>query len=91
MCWIVIFYKYVNKNLLQANEKLKIEIQTAKWTEEAGVSHINILLIGEISAGKSSFLNTVESVFTGHVTNRAGAGHGGGSLTTEVRNMMIYA
>ena len=53
------------------------------------MKHINVLLVGEVGAGKSSFFNSVESVFTGHVVSRAEAGLGGvdgmgASLTTEV-------
>ena len=50
-----------------------------------------MLLIGEISAGKSSFFNSVESVFAGYVTNRANAGMVERSLTTQVSiNSLLY-
>ena len=63
---------------------MKTEIQTAELTKEAGISQINVLLVGEVAAGKSSLINTFESVFTGTVTHRAGVGQSEGSLTTQV-------
>ena len=63
---------------------LKDEIKTHKLTEGAGIDYVNVLLIGEISAGKSSFFNSLESVFTGRVTTRADAGVSERSLTTQV-------
>ena len=65
-------------------DELKDEIQTYSLTEGAGIDYVNVLLIGEISAGKSSFFNSVESLFTGRVTTRAGVGLSDGSLTTQV-------
>ena len=40
-------------------------------------------------AGKSSFFNSVESVFTGHVTGRANAGLVSTSLTTQYRQYFV--
>ena len=51
---------------------------------EAGIKNINVLLVGEISSGKSSFFNTVESVFAGYVTTRADTGTDEHSLTKTV-------
>ncbi|XP_072366480.1 interferon-induced protein 44-like isoform X2 [Scyliorhinus torazame] len=42
----------------------------------SSVPQARILLIGPIGGGKSSFINSVNSVFRGHVTNRALAGGG---------------
>ena len=41
-------------------------------------------MVGEISSGKSSFFNTVESVFAGHVTTRADTGTDVASITKKV-------
>jgi len=60
-------------------------------TEEAGIDNINVLLIGEVSAGKSSFINSVESLFTGYVTSRANSGMAERSLTTQYRKYVITA
>ena len=68
----------------QEYKKLKKEIQTHDLIEEAGIEHINVLLVGECSAGKSSFFNSVESVFAGFVSSTAEAGTDEGSLTKQV-------
>ena len=68
----------------QALAHLKGEIQTHKVVREAGIKNINVLLVGEISSGKSSFFNTVESVFAGYVTTRADTGTDEHSLTKTV-------
>ena len=68
----------------QEYNKLKKEIQTHALIEKAGIEFINVLLVGECSAGKSSFFNSVESVFTGHVTSTSEAGTDEGSLTKQV-------
>ena len=51
---------------------------------DAGVEQVNVLLVGQVGAGKSSFFNSVESVFEGHVTGKANAGNRDETLTTEV-------
>jgi len=50
-----------------------------------------VLLIGQISSGKSSFYNTVESVFSNNVTMRASAGGREKSLTTKFRRYEVKA
>uniref|UniRef100_A0A8C2DSI6 TLDc domain-containing protein n=1 Tax=Cyprinus carpio TaxID=7962 RepID=A0A8C2DSI6_CYPCA len=45
------------------------------------VSRVRILMIGPVGAGKSSFFNSINSIFTGHVTNKAMSGSAGASLT----------
>lgn len=49
------------------------------------VSQVRVLLVGPVGAGKSSFFNSVNSVFRGHVTSQAIAGSSATSLTTQVR------
>ncbi|KAK3590759.1 hypothetical protein CHS0354_017273 [Potamilus streckersoni] len=44
---------------------------------------VNILFIGPVGAGKSSFFNTVNSVFRGKVFNQARSGSGVNSITTK--------
>ncbi|KAL3867701.1 hypothetical protein ACJMK2_040568 [Sinanodonta woodiana] len=44
---------------------------------------VNILFIGPVGAGKSSFFNTVNSVFRGKVFNQARSGRALNSLTTK--------
>ena len=50
----------------------------------SSVSQIRVLLIGPIGAGKSSFFNSINSVFRGHVTSQAISGSSTTSLTTQV-------
>ncbi|XP_062575974.1 uncharacterized protein LOC134237848 [Saccostrea cucullata] len=57
--------------------------------EDSGLSEVNILLVGQIGAGKSSFFNTVNSIFRGEVTARACAGNSQHSLTTVYRKYRI--
>ncbi|XP_029004132.1 interferon-induced protein 44-like [Betta splendens] len=55
------------------------------------VSQVRVLLIGPVGAGKSSFFNSVNSVFRGHVTSQAIAGCSSTSLTTQFRTYSIKA
>ncbi|XP_070816550.1 interferon-induced protein 44-like [Chaetodon trifascialis] len=55
------------------------------------VSQVRILLIGPVGAGKSSFFNSINSVFRGHVTSQAIAGCSATSLTTQFRSHTLKA
>ncbi|KAJ8395511.1 hypothetical protein AAFF_G00032450 [Aldrovandia affinis] len=55
----------------------------------SSVSQAKILLIGHTGAGKSSFFNSINSIFWGHVTCRAMCGSTGSSLTTQFRTYSI--
>ncbi|XP_071402730.1 interferon-induced protein 44-like isoform X2 [Centroberyx affinis] len=57
----------------------------------SSVSQARILLIGPVGAGKSSFFNSINSVFRGHVTSQAIAGSSGTSLTTQFRTYSVKA
>jgi len=72
-------------------ESLKEEIVTHEHLNQNNLEYFNILLIGQISAGKSAFYNTVESVFANCVTNRAGTGARERSLTTQFRTYKVKA
>uniref|UniRef100_A0A3Q4I0X8 G domain-containing protein n=1 Tax=Neolamprologus brichardi TaxID=32507 RepID=A0A3Q4I0X8_NEOBR len=52
--------------------------------ELSSVTQPRVLLIGPVGAGKSSFFNSVNSVFRGHVTSQAISGSSSTSLTTQV-------
>ncbi|KAA0712180.1 Interferon-induced protein 44-like [Triplophysa tibetana] len=56
---------------------------------ESSVNRVQILMIGPVGAGKSSFFNSINSIFTGHVTNKAMAGSSGTSLTTQFRTYPV--
>ncbi|XP_062962799.1 interferon-induced protein 44-like [Cynocephalus volans] len=49
------------------------------------VSKIRILLLGPVGSGKSSFFNSVKSVFQGHVTHQAIVGSDSASITEQYR------
>lgn len=49
------------------------------------ISKINILLLGPVGSGKSSFFNSVKSVFRGHVTRQAAVGSDVTSITEMYR------
>uniref|UniRef100_A0A3P9P746 Interferon-induced protein 44-like n=1 Tax=Poecilia reticulata TaxID=8081 RepID=A0A3P9P746_POERE len=55
------------------------------------MSQIRVLLIGQVGAGKSSFFNSINSVFRGHVTSQAIAGSSSTSLTTQFRTYSVNA
>ncbi|XP_025999354.1 interferon-induced protein 44-like [Astatotilapia calliptera] len=57
----------------------------------SSVTQPRVLLIGPVGAGKSSFFNSVSSVFRGHVTNQAIAGSSSTSLTTQFRSYSVKA
>jgi len=70
---------------------LKDEIVTHELLDRANIEYFNVLLIGQVSSGKSSFYNTVESVFAKNVTLRAGTGTREESLTTQFRTFKVKA
>ncbi|KAM9358389.1 interferon-induced protein 44-like [Symphorus nematophorus] len=57
----------------------------------SSVPQVRVLLIGPIGAGKSSFFNSINSVFRGHVTSQAIAGCSTTSLTTQFRTYSVKA
>lgn len=94
----LIFFIYSFINLLIAHSsdscsflfiktahKLKEELVDYGQDIETGVTAANILLIGQIGVGKSSFFNSVNSIFRGKITSKARSGSFQHSLTTVVR------
>ena len=53
-------------------------------TPSLRVAQPRVLMIGPVGAGKSSFFNTMNSVFSGRVSQRAASGGADQSLTTAV-------
>uniref|UniRef100_G3NYX4 Si:ch211-197g15.10 n=1 Tax=Gasterosteus aculeatus TaxID=69293 RepID=G3NYX4_GASAC len=53
------------------------------------VAQVRVLLIGPVGAGKSSFFNSINSVFKGYVSNQAIAGCSTNSLTKQFRTYSI--
>ena len=71
---------FVSFKILQ---ELKTDILNYTPVNE-NVSSANILLIGQIGAGKSSVLNSVNSIYRGKITSRALCGSFEHSLTTTI-------
>ncbi|XP_078249154.1 interferon-induced protein 44-like isoform X3 [Pogona vitticeps] len=53
------------------------------------VQQVRVLFLGPVGAGKSSFFNSVNSVFRGYVTSQAIAGSDSGSVTLQYRTYQV--
>ncbi|KAA0719445.1 Interferon-induced protein 44-like [Triplophysa tibetana] len=69
------------KGLLSAISEWKPSVKSVKQAR--------ILLVGPVGAGKSSFFNSINSVFKGYVSTQANTGTAGSSLTTQFRTYNI--
>ncbi|KAK1897555.1 Interferon-induced protein 44 [Dissostichus eleginoides] len=79
--WRIIHWESVKNEL---KESIKIYQPT-----DSSVSQARVLLIGPVGAGKSSFFNSINSVFRGHVTSQAMAGCFTASLTRHFRTYSV--
>ncbi|XP_042605132.1 interferon-induced protein 44-like isoform X2 [Cyprinus carpio] len=95
---------YKVKQILQVSVKEK-PWRNILWTEKqkeklidmirnykplmSSVSRVRILMIGPVGAGKSSFFNSINSIFMGHVTSKAMSGSAGTSVTTQFRTYPV--
>lgn len=70
-------------------QELKETLLDYKPMTEANVSAANILLIGQTGAGKSSFFNSINSIFRGKIINRAVTGRSEHSVTTMYRQYEV--
>ncbi|XP_068445608.1 interferon-induced protein 44 [Clinocottus analis] len=77
-----------------------------EWTEEkktslrktissyvprtADVNQAQVLLLGPVGSGKSSFISSVQSVFNGRVSNRAMVGSSSTSFTKKLQSFNIH-
>ncbi|XP_035996879.1 interferon-induced protein 44-like isoform X2 [Fundulus heteroclitus] len=88
--------------------KLETPWRNVQWTEEQkknlmkavssyrlsckDVPHARVLLLGPIRSGKSSFISSVQSVFSGRVTNRAMVGFSfNTSFTKKLQSFNIHS
>ncbi|KAJ8367159.1 hypothetical protein AAFF_G00330570 [Aldrovandia affinis] len=55
------------------------------------VCQARVLLIGTVGSGKSSFFNSISSIFQGHVTHQATSGSDSYKLTTQFRTYQVKA
>ncbi|XP_029110575.1 uncharacterized protein LOC108934051 [Scleropages formosus] len=82
--WRKIVWKSEKKNeLINEIKRYKPSINS--------VSQARILLVGPVGAGKSSFFNSISSVFHGYVTNQAISGNSGDGVTTQLLPFRIKA
>jgi len=65
-------------------KELKEAVETYTPLKDLNVPQARILLIGQVGAGKSSFFNTINSIFRGYITGQANSGSAEHSLTTVV-------
>lgn len=70
-------------------QELKESLFDYKPMTETNVAAANILLIGQIGAGKSSFFNSVNSIFRGKITSKACSGSFEHSVTTMYRQYKV--
>lgn len=66
-------------------DRLMESVQSYKPYEEMDIPEARILMIGQVGAGKSSFYNTIGSIFKGRIYNKAASGSVMKSLTTMFR------
>lgn len=74
---------------LQVVQELKDSIASYEPLEEMKIPEVNILLIGQVGAGKSSFLNTINSIFKGEISFRACTGGAENSLTQKFHKLLV--
>uniref|UniRef100_A0A3Q0T7F8 TLDc domain-containing protein n=1 Tax=Amphilophus citrinellus TaxID=61819 RepID=A0A3Q0T7F8_AMPCI len=81
------------RSIIWESEKRKELIESIKSYKPtvSSVTQARVLLIGPVGAGKSSFFNSVNSVFRGHVTSQAISGSSTTSLTTQFRSYSVKA
>uniref|UniRef100_A0A672T2T1 TLDc domain-containing protein n=1 Tax=Sinocyclocheilus grahami TaxID=75366 RepID=A0A672T2T1_SINGR len=90
---------YKVKHILQVMEKpWRNVLWTAEYLMEKirnqkplvmSVSRFRILMIGPVGVGKSSFFNSINSIFMGRMTSKAMSGSAGTSLTTQFRTYPV--
>nr|XP_034306892.1 interferon-induced protein 44-like isoform X2 [Crassostrea gigas] len=67
----------------QTFQELKEFVANYKPFEEIKIPEVNILLMGPVGAGKSSFFNTINTIFKGEMSSRACTGSAESSLTEK--------
>ena len=65
-------------------KEIKENLLAYRPVSESNVTAANILLLGQIGAGKSSFFNSINSIFRGKITSKACSGSFEHSVTTLV-------
>ncbi|XP_065133182.1 interferon-induced protein 44-like isoform X2 [Paramisgurnus dabryanus] len=81
------------RNVQWTPERRKeISCSVSEWKPSvSSVKQARILMVGPVGAGKSSFFNSINSVFKGYVSTQANTGIASSSLTTQFRTYRIKA
>ncbi|XP_076099517.1 interferon-induced protein 44-like [Mytilus galloprovincialis] len=70
-------------------EELKEKIKKYKPLTELKVPQARVLLVGQVGAGKTSFFNTINSIFINYISRQACSGNAEHSLTIVYRMYQI--
>ncbi|XP_053391224.1 interferon-induced protein 44-like [Mercenaria mercenaria] len=70
-------------------DELTEDIVSFKPLPDLHISEARVLMIGPVGAGKSSFYNTINSIFRGRITQRACSGSAEQSLTTAYTPYLV--
>ncbi|KAH3818473.1 hypothetical protein DPMN_120194 [Dreissena polymorpha] len=65
------------------------DIVAFKPPREMGMSEVRVLMLGPVGSGKSSFYNTVNSIFNGCISQRTRSGKAAHSITTLVKAFVL--
>ncbi|XP_033728204.1 interferon-induced protein 44-like [Pecten maximus] len=71
-------------------KQIKDNVASYKPLSGLDLQQARILLVGQVGAGKSSYFNTINSIFRGHISGQANAGSAEHSLTTSYRMYEIH-
>ncbi|XP_031715220.1 interferon-induced protein 44 [Anarrhichthys ocellatus] len=82
----------VNKYLkFESRQKTSLMKTVSSYKPSSGeVTQAQVLLLGPVGSGKSSFISSVQSVFNGRVTNRAMVGSSSTSFTKKLQSFNIH-
>ncbi|OWF39881.1 Interferon-induced protein 44-like [Mizuhopecten yessoensis] len=70
-------------------KEIKSKVATYKPLSGLDLQQARILLVGQVGSGKSSYFNTINSIFRGHISAQANAGSAEHSLTTSYRTYQV--
>lgn len=70
-------------------KEMKENLLAYKPVAEANVQAANILLLGPIGSGKSSFFNSINSIFSKRITSKACSGSFEHCVTTMVNKTCL--
>ncbi|KAI1891893.1 hypothetical protein AGOR_G00148410 [Albula goreensis] len=87
--WGLLDSPWRNVDFTEENREVLMHYIASYKPSCESASEARVLLLGPVGAGKSSFISSVHSVFSGRVTNRAMVGTSGASFTQKLRTFTI--